>query len=79
MPESSRGEAYCGRTADPGSPLLARATCPACLRPKSEIDYWIGYRAAKDQLRRLLAKVDESKKAIVTAAYLHEGDEDGRA
>lgn len=78
-PEPSRGETYCGRASAPASPLLYRVTCPDCLKPKSEIDYWIGHQAARQQMRRLLGKVDESKHAAVIAAYLLETiDEDDR-
>lgn len=71
-PEPSRDETYCGRASALASSLLSRVTCPDCLKPKSEIDYWIGYHAAKDQLRRLLGKVNESRHAAAVAAYLME-------
>ena len=36
-----------------------------------------GYAAAKEELRRLLAKVPEEQMIGVVAAWLHEGEDDG--
>ena len=48
------------------------------LRLRRELDprYRIGYDAARHDLRRLLAKVDEKKRLGVVYAWLHEQEED---
>lgn len=48
-------------------------------KPDNEADYWLGYNAAKDMLRSLLRKVPEEQMIGVVAAWLHEGEEDGRS
>lgn len=50
----------------------------AAERPVSEHDYWVGYFAAKRQLRELVMKVDEAKRLGVLYAWLHirENDDD---
>ena len=50
---------------------MIRDLAPECRRQ--------GYAAAKEELRRLLNKVPEEQMIGVVAAWLHEGDEDGRS
>ena len=79
LPDFSSRAAYCGAALEDGmqvTPLIRDADCPDCLKPKNEIDYWIGHRAAKDQLRQLLAKVDENMKLGVVRAWLLEEVDD---
>ena len=38
-----------------------------------------GYAAAREELRMLLAKVPEEQMIGVVAAWLHEGQDDGRS
>lgn len=45
-------------------------------KPGNETDYWLGYNAAKDMLRRLLRKVPESQQLGVVHAWLLEEIED---
>lgn len=82
LPSSSRNITRCLKTVDwisgtvLSTSLLSRITCPDCLKPENETDYWLGYHAAKGQLRRLLAKVDESMQLPVVKAYLMEENDD---
>lgn len=82
LPPSSRNVTRCMKAVDwiSGTVIstsrLSRVTCPDCLKPGNETDYWLGYTAAKSQMRRLLAKVDESMQAAVMKAYLMEETDD---
>ncbi len=82
LPPSSRNTTRCCKAVDwiTGSvistPLISRVTCPDCLKPESETDYWLGYHAARTQLRKLLGKVDENMKTAVAQAWLLEEIDD---
>lgn len=74
----SRNMTYCGKVIDwisgtvIATALPSEVTCPDCLKPKSEADYWLGYSAAKGALRSLLRKVPEEQMPGVVHAWLLE-------
>lgn len=82
LPPASRNVTRCAKAVDwisgtvISTPLLPRVTCPDCLKPGSETDWWLGYHAARSQLRKLLGKVDESMQPAVMRAYLMEETDD---
>lgn len=82
LPSSSRNITRCAKAVDwisgtvISTSLLSRVTCPDCLKPESEMDWWLGYHAARGQLRKLLDKVDENMQPAVVKAYLMEETDD---